>query len=494
MSTLLLSFNSSAQLADGSVAPNFTITDLDGNQHELYEYLDQGYTVIVDLYAVWCGPCWNYHNTGTGHPNAGALKDLYNQYGPDGTDEVIVMGIESDPSTSAASISGGGNSIGDWTEGVPYIMANDDQIAGLYNLAYYPTVYGICPNRTVFEVGQASVADHYNFAQGCPEAIDGTDAALLESVSSSDLACGDYDLSVRLQNMGTEDLTSVSIEALIDGSVVASTDWSGSLSTYQIAEVEVGSATILEDSQVTFNVTSSDDNSANNTIESIVNASQLASSVITVKVITDYYAGETAWEIKDSQGNVIDSHSYEYGDEDSFGGGGPDANMTHEHEVTLGTDIECFTFTITDDYGDGIVYTPEGTVGNPADFGYEIIGSGGWEITSYTGDFTDEYSDGFRTDETSSVKDIAESKNQLSIYPNPTDGITNVNFDLAQASKVTMTVFNMVGQKVIAEDFGQMQAGQHADVLNMSELDPGVYLLNFNVNGESMTKRITLTR
>ena len=67
----LLSFNNAqAQLPDGSVAPDFTLTDINGVTHNLYTYLDNGYTVFIDLYAVWCGPCWNYKLTGT-------LDDLY---------------------------------------------------------------------------------------------------------------------------------------------------------------------------------------------------------------------------------------------------------------------------------------------------------------------------------------------------------------------------------------------------------------------------------
>ena len=48
-----------AQLPDGSVAPDFTITDIDGEEHNLYSYLDYGYSVIIDFSATWCGTCWN---------------------------------------------------------------------------------------------------------------------------------------------------------------------------------------------------------------------------------------------------------------------------------------------------------------------------------------------------------------------------------------------------------------------------------------------------
>ena len=38
-----------AQITNGSTAPNFILDDLNGNEHKLYNYLDQGKYVILDF-------------------------------------------------------------------------------------------------------------------------------------------------------------------------------------------------------------------------------------------------------------------------------------------------------------------------------------------------------------------------------------------------------------------------------------------------------------
>ncbi len=168
---LLSAFASFAQLPANATAGNFTMTDLNGNAHTLYDYLNQGKTVYIDFSASYCPTCWGYHNT---H----ALKNLYEQHGPNGTisQDIVVLFIEIYASSSDDNVKGiGGNTAGDWTAGTPYPICNPagqalTDIKNLFAVNYYPMIYAICPDKTTTLIGTVATENLYAHVATCAAA------------------------------------------------------------------------------------------------------------------------------------------------------------------------------------------------------------------------------------------------------------------------------------------------------------------------------------
>ena len=84
-------------------------------------------------------------------------------------------------------------------------------------------------------------------------------------------------------------------------------------------------------------------------------------------------------------------------------------------------------------------------------------------------------------------------------YPNPFNPSTTIHFSLKVASDVTLDVFNVIGQKVLEQPMGQLNAGGHSTTLKMQQFTSGVYfyrLLAHGVDGENFTatKKLVLLK
>lgn len=475
-SAFALATGLNAQMADYRICPDWTGTDLDGVTHNLYDYLDQGYTVIIDVSAAWCGPCWNYHET---H----ALRDLYDTYGP-GTaaDKVMVFFIEGESQNTGAQLTGTSGSgalfsHGDWVEGTTYPIIDDAEIADLLEIGYFPTVYRICPNRMITEVGQLSTSAMWTSCQQCDkyEADSPSDGSVLPNVTN-DVTCigSTVDLSIRLQNTGTTPLTSATIEAKRGTTVLGTQDWTGNLGTYELETVTVASFVPTQSSNnIVYTILTTDDESANNTANGSVTASAtiMPGVDVVLELRTDQYPQETSWKLFDEAGTIVEqSPSTPYA-----------ASTVITENWTL-NDNECYRFEIYDAFGDGIC----------CDYGqgyYRLKVDG---VNIVTGGSFDEVD--VKPYKTSVAAAVEENvlENGLAVFPNPTEGRLNVTLDLPGAAQVGMTLSNILGA-IVMQDTRSFMGGSQTITLDLSSLAQGTYTLNLVADGMTATRKVTIT-
>lgn len=90
LALLIVQFALFAQ-PDGDVFPDFTVEDIEGNSHNLQEYLDDGKIVMIDVFATWCPICVS---------SLPAIESIYEEHGPDGDNTMVLLSFEKDAGTS----------------------------------------------------------------------------------------------------------------------------------------------------------------------------------------------------------------------------------------------------------------------------------------------------------------------------------------------------------------------------------------------------------
>ena len=328
-----------------------------------------------------------------------------------------------------------------WELANVYDNSQLDAIAWLQNINT-KEVYQACKsseNVEPFYANEASVSDISN--------VKGTNCS------------GEAEPKVLLINNGSNALTSAELEVVVNGEVLKTVEWSGNLSVFGNATVDLGhinfpveSTNVLEVKIKSVN--GGVDEAPSNDIASIEikGSPETVGKVLKLSIRTDANPQETTWKITNLWTNevVLEGGPYEQ----------PNTMHTETLEIT---GDGCFDFTIYDSSGDGLdggVYGLKAggtTLFSGSSFGYSESNEFSYEVTA----------------------NVEESLNQsANIYPNPTDDMLNIFSEGEQS----VTIFNMVGQCVFEGICdGELQ-------IDMKRFGAGVYAIKVG----SETQRVVV--
>ena len=80
----------------------------------------------------------------------------------------------------------------------------------------------------------------------------------------------------------------------------------------------------------------------------------------------------------------------------------------------------------------------------------------------------------------------------LTVSPNPTTGLFNINVNLPENEEVAISVYNSVGQEIVNVARGEINNATYAvDLTNNAN---GIYYVKMNLNGTVLTKKVVLNR
>lgn len=546
---------SKGQVTNGNLSADWTLTDINGVSHNLYTYLNAGKTVFIDISATWCSPCWAYHNSG-------AFENLWINHGPTGgtgvsastTNDCMVFFVEGDASTTTADLHGTGtNTQGDWTAGTNHPIIDPtssttpstNAFNAIYNLSYFPTCVMICPDRSMTEVDQYTVAQLYAAKSACSAASTGIDAQMMLSTSlNAGLAsCDSVTPKFRFGNLGTTTLTSATITYAVDGVNQKTINWTGSLATYEnatVTGVKVGAptpgnhtitATISNPNGGTDVTASNNSTTASFSIYPTVGGGAITESFEAAGIPSSWavaggsttWASETSIGFNSSSSAYLNWYSISSGQIDymslppmSFIGASA-ASLTFDvAHAQYASEADKLEVQISTNCGTtwASKYTKSGSTlataavttsqfvpASASEWRHETValtsalGQGSvlvrFKGTSAYGN--DLYIDNVNFTITTGIEEN-EMLNNIAVYPNPMSDFATVTYNIAETNIVKIELVNAIGQVVMKNDLGKINAGQHDFSLNSSELINGLYFLNITVGNSTVTKKVSINK
>jgi hypothetical protein len=95
------------------------------------------------------------------------------------------------------------------------------------------------------------------------------------------------------------------------------------------------------------------------------------------------------------------------------------------------------------------------------------------------------------TDTTSTGVKENKAMNSVSLYPNPATSSVNLVFNLTNAEKVNVKIYNVVGQELNVFE-KELPSGSNSLTINLTNYKPGVYFIKSTTSGKEITKKLVI--
>ena len=118
-----------------------------------------------------------------------------------------------------------------------------------------------------------------------------------------------------------------------------------------------------------------------------------------------------------------------------------------------------------------------------------LAGIGIWAL-SYEG----EYKDVWNTINHAFSETTAEENRIVRIYPNPVDGVAEIQFTIAGKAEATLKIYDMLGKEKIVLFDGKLEAGFYTEEFNSALYGQGIYLCVLRTGKKTSTRKIIVIK
>ena len=98
-----------------------------------------------------------------------------------------------------------------------------------------------------------------------------------------------------------------------------------------------------------------------------------------------------------------------------------------------------------------------------------------------------------KVDGTTNVSNVDQLVNQVSVYPNPANSVSNVDFTLKSTENMVLKVANVLGE-VVYSTKATLNAGKHSYPVDVTKLNAGIYFVNLTIGHENVTRKINVIK
>ena len=95
---------------------------------------------------------------------------------------------------------------------------------------------------------------------------------------------------------------------------------------------------------------------------------------------------------------------------------------------------------------------------------------------------------------TTSVKDVAATISNMTVFPNPAGNAATLNLQLIKSSKVEISFYDLQGKRIQKAFSGNCNAGENQIPLDLSEINNGLYQLKIIAGNEVGTLQFLVAR
>ncbi|MES2762060.1 MAG: M43 family zinc metalloprotease [Bacteroidota bacterium] len=102
--------------------------------------------------------------------------------------------------------------------------------------------------------------------------------------------------------------------------------------------------------------------------------------------------------------------------------------------------------------------------------------------------------DDINIDITTATKDISETIESATLFPNPAGNSSSLKFNLSQTKTLAINVFNILGEKIYTVAKNIYEEGTNEVKLNTSELSNGMYIVQINDGIRAINKQLVISK